>query len=309
MDSMGEAGERLTRLVEAEERYDISFDDLRDAQVAALDERFQEHRTRIKLVEHRAGEAGVTRVRSRDDVVRLLLPHTAYKRDPESWLVQKRWDRMSRWLDTVSAHRVPVDAVSKAEDVDDWIDRLAQYGFFVSCSSGTTGKSAMLVASGRDMNWCRTEAVATYSWGSGVQPLRDRRIFGMAPVAHVARNVATGEAYTLALQDPNFERFEYPVPPITVGALTQMVVLRKAIADGTAKPEDIAAFDRFRPHGRNRSTRPSASRHRRWSRRVVASCMSRDYGRASTPWPGRCATWDSVPRTFTRRIRSTSVAA
>ena len=240
---MGEAVERLTRLVDAEDRYDIPFADLRAPQIEAMDERFQERRTQIKLLAHRASEAGITAVRNHEDVVKLLLPHTAYKSYPESWLIGKRWDRLSKWLDTVSTHRVPVAAVADAADIDGWIEKLADNGFFVSCSSGTTGKSAMLVASRQDMDWCRKEAIAAYSWGSGVKPARDRRMFGMAAVAHVARNLATGEAYIAALQDPNYERFAYPVPPITVGGLTQMVVLRKAIAEGTAKPGDIAAFE------------------------------------------------------------------
>jgi hypothetical protein len=240
---MGEAVERLTRLVAANERYDIPFAELRDVQVRAMNQRFQERKGQIKLVGHRAREAGVTEVRSHEDVVKLLLPHTAYKSYPENWLVGRRWDRLSKWLDTVSTYRVAVDEVSAAADVDDWIEKLADNGCFVSCSSGTTGKSAMLVASRKDLDWCKKEAVAAYSWGSGVRPAQDRRMFGMAPVAHVARNLATGEAYTAALQDPNSERFAYPVPPITVGGLTQMVVLRKAIADGTAQPGDIAAFE------------------------------------------------------------------
>jgi hypothetical protein len=237
--------ERLTGLVDAADRYDIPFTELRAAQAKAMDERFQQRKGQIKLLAHRASEAGVTEVRSHEDVVKLLLPHTAYKSYPESWLMGNRWDRLSKWLDTVSSHRVPVARVADAGAIDDWIDKLADNGFFVSCSSGTTGKSAMLVASQRDMDWCRKEAVATYSWGSGIKPAQDRRIFGTAPVAHVARNLATGEAYTAALQDPRSERFAYPVPPITVGGLTQMVVLRKAIADGTAKPEEIAAFEKM----------------------------------------------------------------
>src|SRR3546814_10886530 len=68
-------------------------------------------------------------------------------------------------------------------------------------------------------------------------------MFGMAAVAHVPRNLYTGEAYVAALQDPSHERFNYPVPPMTVGGLTQMVVLRKAIADGTAKPGDLQKFE------------------------------------------------------------------
>jgi hypothetical protein len=242
---MSEAVERLTRLVEAKDRYDIPFADLRKAQIEAMNERFQERKGQIKLVAHRAGEAGVTEVRNHEDVAKLLLPHTAYKSYPESWLTGKRWDRLSKWLDTVSTHRVPVAKVADAAEIDDWVDKLADNGFFVSCSSGTTGKSAMLVASQKDMDWCKKEAVATYSWGSGIKPAQDRRMFGMAAVAHVARNAATGEAYVAALQDPAYERFAYPVPPITVGGLTQMVVLRKAIADGTAKPEEVAAFEKM----------------------------------------------------------------
>ena len=241
---MSEAVERLTRLVQAEDHYDIPFAALRDAQIQAMDERLQERKGQIKLVGHRAQEAGIVAVRSHEEAVRLLLPHTAYKSYPETWLAQKRWDRLSKWLDTVSTYRVPVSKVSSVDEVDGWIGKLGENGFFVSCSSGTTGKSAMLVASQKDMDWCRTEAVATYSWGSGVKLARDRHIFGMAPVAHVPRNLATGEAYTAALQDPDYERFAYPVPPITVGGLTQMVVLRKAIAEGTAKPEEIATFEK-----------------------------------------------------------------
>ena len=242
---MSGAVDRLTCLVEAENRYDIAFAELRAAQVEAMDERFQARRDQIKVLARRADEAGVTAVRSHEDVVKLLLPHTAYKSYPESWLIAKRWDRLSKWLDTVSTYRVPVDAVADVADMDGWIEKLGAHGLYVSCSSGTTGKSAMLIASDRDMSWCRKEAVAAYSWGSGIKPARDRRIFGMAAVAHVARNLVTGEAYTAALQNPAHQRFAYPVPPITVGNLTQMVVLRKSIAEGTAKPGDIAAFEQL----------------------------------------------------------------
>ena len=33
------------------------------------------------------------------------------------------------------------------------------------------------------------------------------------------------------------------IPPLTIGSITGMVSLRKAIADGTAQPDEIAAFD------------------------------------------------------------------
>jgi hypothetical protein len=240
---MGEAADRLTRLVDSDERYDIPFEELRGAQIEAMNERFQERKDAIKLLRHRAEESNLAEVRSHADMVPLLFPHTAYKSYPENWLMDERWDRLSKWLDTVSTYRVPVDKVKDAASVDDWIDKLADNGFFVSCSSGTTGKSAMLVASAKDMEWCKKEAVAAYSWGSGIKPAQDRQMFGMAPVAHVPRNLATGDAYIAALQDPQSERFAYPVPPITVGGLTQMVVLRKKMADGTAMPAELQQFE------------------------------------------------------------------
>jgi hypothetical protein len=240
---MGEAVERLTRLVESDDRYNIPATELHDVQIEAMNERFQQRKDAIKLLRHRADEANLTEIRSHEDAAQVLFPHTAYKSYPEGWLLEERWDRLGKWLDTVSSHRVPPQDRSQIDGIDDWVQQLEGQGFYVSCSSGTTGKSAMLVASKKDMLWCQKEAIAAYSWGSGIKPAQDRRMFGMAPVAHVARNIATGEAYVAALQDPRSERFGYPVPPITVGGLTQMVVLRKKVADGTALPGDLQKYE------------------------------------------------------------------
>jgi hypothetical protein len=239
------AVERLTRMVDAPDRYDYAPDEIREAQVAAMNERFQDRVGRIKLLKLRAEEAGITEIRAVEDVVPLLLPHTAYKSYPEGFLMDEKWDKLSKWLDSVSTHRVPPVAPATIDGVDGWVAKMQESGHNVSCSSGTTGKSAMLVASDADMAWCRREAPQAYAWGSGVPLDRSRRMFGLAAIAKVPRNEATGEAYTNALQDPRFERFHYPVPPITVGSLTQMVVMRKKIADGTIKPEELAEFERI----------------------------------------------------------------
>jgi hypothetical protein len=239
------AAERLTRLVDAPDKYDYAADDLRTAQIEAMNERFQDRVGKIRLLKHRAEEAGISEIRSLEEAVPLLLPHTAYKSYPESFLMEAKWDKLSKWLDSVSTHRVPPIDKASIRDVDHWVEKLQESGHYVSCSSGTTGKSAMLVASDADMEWCKREAPQAYTWGSGVPLDRSRRMFGLAPVATVPRNLATGVAYTNALQDPNSEPFRYPVPPITVGSLTQMVVARKKIADGTILPEELAEFERI----------------------------------------------------------------
>ncbi|MFT4046191.1 MAG: hypothetical protein QM661_05785 [Solimonas sp.] len=241
---MSSAVERLTQMIDAEDRFDYPHAELRGTQIEALDERFQDRRQRIKLLAHRAGEAGVGEIRSREDMVPLLFPHTAYKSYPESLLINGQWDRLGKWMGTIASH--PIENVDTAgiDGIDDWIARLEAQGHYVSCSSGTTGKSAMLIASDKDMAWSKRDTVGVFSWGSGVKPQRDRRMMGLAPIAHVPKNVAIGEAQQAAFGDPAREHYRLNVPPITVGQLTKMVVLRKKMADGTALPDDIADFER-----------------------------------------------------------------
>lgn len=241
---MTTAVERLTSMVDADDRFTHSHEDLRVTQIEAMNERFQERRQRIKLLAHRAEQGGIEAIRSLEDMVPLLFPHTAYKSYPESFLAERKWDRLGKWLQTVSAYPIASFDTSDIEDIDGWIDRLESHGHLVSCSSGTTGKSAMLIASPQDAEWWRQDVANVFSWGSGVSKSRDRRLMGLAPVAHTPKNLAMGSALEQAFGDPGREHYRLNVPPITVGQLTKMVVLRKKMTDGTALPEEIAALER-----------------------------------------------------------------
>ena len=240
---MGSSTDKLTGLVDAADRFDHSYADLRETQIEALNERFQERRDHIKLLGHRAREAGASEIRDRADVVALLFPHTAYKSYPESFVTEGKWDRLGTWLGTVSPHPISPIRTSDITDIDDWIERLQAQGHYVSCSSGTTGKSAMLPASDADMDWSRRDTVNVFAWGSGVEPSRDRMMLGIAPTASVPKNTVIAEAQRAAFGDPGKQHFRLPIPPITVGSLTSMVVLRKKIADGTALPGELADFE------------------------------------------------------------------
>ena len=120
-----------------------------------MNERLQEQGTTIKLVALRAGGC-----RDRRDIRAgsrtsspLLLPHTAYKSYPESFLTEKKWDRLTKWLGTVSPIRPTRRSLRRQRHRR--LDRAcaSRPGTIVSCSSGTTGKSAMLIASQADMDW------------------------------------------------------------------------------------------------------------------------------------------------------------
>lgn len=241
---MNSAIQRLTSLADAEDRFDYSHEELRETQLLAVDERFQERKERIKLLGHRAREAGVTAIRTYEDLVPLLFPHTAYKSYPESFLVEEKWDRLGKWLGTVSPH--PISPIDTADitGIDDWIARLHATGHHVTCTSGTTGKPAMLLSSDRDLDWSRRDAVAVFAWGSGVPPEQDRRMAGLGASATAPRNTAIGNALLAAYADPAKPRLGLPIPPITVGSMTTMIALRKKVADGTADPQQLADYER-----------------------------------------------------------------
>jgi hypothetical protein len=224
--------------------FDIPWSAIRDLQITAMNERLQERADRIRLVGLRARDAGISAIRSLEDVVPLLLPHTAYKSYPESFLTEKKWDRLTRWLGTVSAY--PTDRVdlSDVREIDDWVEACARAGLYVACSSGTTGKSAMLVASQQDVDFTCQDGVAAVQWGSDVRRGDMRTPAGAAgAVAYTHKNMAMGMALMDAFVDPAAPRFQSGLPPVTIGSLTRMIALRKAIADGTAMPGEIQEYE------------------------------------------------------------------
>ena len=240
---LGSATEKLTSLIDDKGRYDIPHADLLPVQLEAADEIFRDRLGRIRLLGNRAETGGVTAIRGLEDIVPVLFAHTTYKSYPETWLAEKRWDRLGKWLDTVSANRVEGIDLDGVSDFDDWLERLEARGHFVSCSSGTTGKSAMMNATAEDLHYGSRDTATSVAWSTRTDPSHDRRVFALAPVAKIPRNDAVKRALTGAYALPGVPLWDLPVPPITVGRITGMVALRKSIADGTALPEDIARYE------------------------------------------------------------------
>jgi len=216
-----------------------------DALVAALDARFQARRAQVPLLEKRASEEGVTRIRSLDDLVPVLFPHTVYKSYPESFVDRGKWKQLTKWVDSLSTRRVTVD-VDGIADVDAWIDRLAAAGHFVSVSSGTTGKSSFLNKSQADRDATtrnQLEALAAV----GVKP--DRR-WHFIPLAPDTGNPSARVMHDVFLEHvarpdniPYFTSASDHVPGGQHASMARMIALRRAMADGTAAPSDVAAAD------------------------------------------------------------------
>ena len=106
---------RLTHMVNDENPFALSIDEVREAQLEAINNRFQSRIDKIKLLQNRAEEGGITEVRRMEDIVPLLFAHTAYKSYPENWLMEHKWERLGKWLDSVSTNRVRADGHGRRE--------------------------------------------------------------------------------------------------------------------------------------------------------------------------------------------------
>jgi hypothetical protein len=223
--------------------HELAYEDIREVQLAALDERLQQRIDRIRMVKLRAEEAGIDRIRSLEDIVSLLLPHTAYKSYPENFLANKRWDRMTKWLSTVSTATLDDVNLEGIDDIDGWVARLEEHGHLISCSSGTNGNPALMLSTRYDAEFTAKDSNDGIEWGSSIKPDQSRRFLNLSMITATPRGRAMGGKLIQAFGDPAKEHFLFPVPRVTIGSVTKMITLRKAVAEGRASPSDIAEYE------------------------------------------------------------------
>lgn len=237
------AVQKLLKLVDADDRYAIPLADLLPVQLEAARERLARHGAAIRLVRNRVEETGVKRLEEPADLIPLLFAHTAYKSYPESWLEKNRWELLNRWLDTVSAMRTEGVDSRDVADIDEWITRLAAKGQFVSCSSGTSGKVSMIPSSMLDRQVTTRNLTAAYSWATGLPPGREHKLFICHPQTNNLRFLDSWDALNATFGREG-EEFRQPGEPVTIGRIREMVRLRMSIKQGSARPAEIADYER-----------------------------------------------------------------
>lgn len=241
---MASAVERLMGLMGAQDCYDIEPVDLLLLQIEAANERLATQIDQIGLLKNRAESGNVSEVKEPADLVPLLFAHTTYKSYSEGWLTERQWDRMGRWLNTVSTRPVQNINFDGVETLDGWIKQLESIGHYLSCSSGTTGKPAMLSGTEGDIDFSAKTNAAGMVWALALKPNSERKFFGIGPQFAAPRENAIKDAMIEAIA-PDVEPFLFGTDPITVGAMVEMIVLRRRISDGTARPSELADFERL----------------------------------------------------------------
>jgi hypothetical protein len=216
---------------------------LAPATVAALNERLQERLQQVPVLAQRAKAEGVEEVRSAEDMIPLLFPHTTYKSYPETIVSKGRWKQLSRWLDSVSTYRVSDVDVTGVEDLDGWIERLESHGHFVSASSGTSGKGSFLSKSAADREASGQNLLDSLTF-LGLPPSKEWHVSPVGPDTGISSanfirdiflaNYRKDDAFPLPESKPVVGHHRY---------MARLLAMRRAIADGTASPAEVANFE------------------------------------------------------------------
>src|SRR5690606_10446210 len=136
--------DEIKALVDKAAPYREAPANLRELQLEAVRERFAEKRQQLKILDRRAGEAGIDEIRTLQDLVPLLFTHTNYKSYPETFVDKGQWGNMNLWLQTVTSKPVTGVNMDGIKDADDWVDRLQDGGHHLSASSGTSANCSFL---------------------------------------------------------------------------------------------------------------------------------------------------------------------
>ena len=242
---MTSATKQLVQLVGAKDCFDIAPDELLPVQLKAANERLGTQVESIPLLANRAESASLNEITQPADLVPLLFAHTTYKTYGEVWLNERRWDRMGKWLATVSTRPVEGLDTDGVQTLDDWIKQLETAGHFLSCSSGTTGKPAMLSCTEGDIELSARINIEALLWATGLTRGEDRKFLGLGPQFAAPREDAIRQAMVDCFSS-RYPPYQFgDGEPITVGSMVDIITLRRKLADGTARPNEIAEFERI----------------------------------------------------------------
>ncbi len=142
--ALAAAPERIIHLP-ANIAFAIPLEDQRALHLAAARALFERLVDAIPIVKRLAAEQGVTRIGTLADLGLLLVPHSASKSYPLSFIEGGRFDRLTQWLQGFTAHDLGGVIVRGCETIDDWVDLLdRETPLRLVHSTGTTGKLSFL---------------------------------------------------------------------------------------------------------------------------------------------------------------------
>ena len=234
---------QLLDLVWVDDPHAAAPKNLLEVQLAAAQERLDQRRKEIRVLDQRATDRGVDRIEKLEDIVSLLFSDATYKSYPDSFLDQSRWDRMTQWFQTLSSDKLTGLDFSKIEIIDDWLAELRKMGIYVNSSSGTSGKNSFLSMNQADVDVAVQLMVQAAKFTSS--SLREAEpesfaVFVLGPSTGSYSGALRSRLFAEAIGRPGDIHYMSHVPQRAQDA-TDLGKLNRAIAAGTAKPSEIQA--------------------------------------------------------------------
>jgi hypothetical protein len=217
----------------------LSVSALEELQLEAARERLEEQRPLIPALDRRCTESGVDAIKSPADLVPLLFSHVTYKSYPASFIEKGQWDRLSLWLETVTAPKVSSVDLSGVTDIDGWLDRLKEHGLHLIASSGTTGKNSFLLMTDADVTAAQSVSLALNGFPNVIPQRNDRPIVLLVPGNGPMRYCYGFKAYTRAIARLGAAH-TLTDEPMLVSDSIRAAALRKAMAEGSITPAELA---------------------------------------------------------------------
>lgn len=243
------ARQTLLGMLHRSDCYTLPQAELVPLQLEAARELLAERREQLPILDRRARETGVDSIETLDDLIPLLFSHTSFKSYPNSFVQNGQWDRMTKWLGTLTTRPVDDVDLSDVRDIDDWVDRLWAAGHLVNTTSGTSGKVSFLNRTQADDELLQ-RCLQQLCWPEPIEPKGQHHVFFMGPRSgpyllliaanHVARLYGRPDS-----------RHYLSDEPLQLADITRMAEMRLKMAEGRATPSEIAAMEE---RGRSKGT-------------------------------------------------------
>ena len=164
--------ERVVELTTTQ-KYSFGRQQLQDLQLQALKMRFANLVDPVPLLGRFAEQQGLKTISRIEDAALLLFPHTMYKSYPLSAIENSQFDRLTKWLGTLTSLDVSKVNSRACGCIDDWIDSMdAQSEVRLRHSSGTTGKLSFIPGSDAEA-YTSVMGINRYFQGFGAEPDAD----------------------------------------------------------------------------------------------------------------------------------------
>lgn len=215
---------------------ELPYEEYRPLQLYSLKNSFNILKDKILILHKAAKDKNITDVNTEKDIIPTLFSHKTYKTYPEQFLEQKRFDKMNQWLSTLSIYDFTKLDTTGVTTIDEWLDRLDKYGFFVTHSSGTSGKPSFLPKAPDDLKYFNKALIHLAIAGMGMDI--SEPISSFLLLYPVGRTAMQRGLQNLAKQVSPENRIFYAFKgEMSADRLRQMALTKKSIAEGKLSAE------------------------------------------------------------------------